>query len=205
MRGFFSGHPNGDRYRLLQAAGGRGIRMTMSVRHGRFSMLQHCREWRSPGCLLSCSLLALVGTPAVAIPANLRNSTTPSQMLVRILASPTDYYGQSVSLQNVNVQCMGSVCTISAGGQSLLLDHASLRKSDRQRLLTCVPLGCAASIRGSLSRPGAFAVAAVPVLSVEALTLAGASAQSLPAVASRAPLQAMPPGPPVCPRTARCR
>jgi hypothetical protein len=145
--------------------------------------------------LLGLPLLAFFCGPVEAIPANIRNSTSPSESLVRILANPSQYNGKSVDIQNVNVQCMGSICSISAGGQSLLLDNTSLSESDRQRLLKCIPLGCAASIRGSVSSLGSFSGMGVPVLSVEALSFSGQSAPSSKIITSSRPIQSMPSSP----------
>lgn len=156
---------------------------------------RHPGDWRSLFPLLGLPLLALFCVPVEAIPANIRNSTTPSASLVRILANPSEYNGKFVDLKNINVQCMGSICSISAGGQSLLLDNTSLSASDRQRLLKCVPLGCAASIRGSVSSLGSFSGMGVPVLSVKTLSFSGQSAPGSTISSSSQPIESIPSGP----------
>ncbi len=136
--------------------------------------------------------LPLFSLPVSAVPAPIRNATTPSEILVNILASPAQYNGKKVVVENVNAICFANICSVTAGGQSLLLDNSSLSDEDKRRLLQCSPMGCAAKVTGTVSTMGADMGMGLPMLSVETLALPSGQTETSKIV----PLEQSPDNPP---------
>lgn len=144
--------------------------------------------------------LLFVGMPffairAHAVPANIRNATTPSPALAGVVANSDQSMGKEVLLTNINAQCLGGVCSVSAGGQSLLLDNSTLSDVDRQRLMKCAPMGCAAEVRGTVAAMGSTGDLRVPLLRVRSLSLSREQARSALNVSSNQSLQLVPSSP----------
>ncbi len=121
--------------------------------------------------LTSLASLPMLSVSVSAVPAPIRNATTSSKVIVDILASPAQYNGKKVVVENVNAICFANICSITAGGQSLLLDNSSLSDQDKRRLLQCSPMGCPSKVMGTIVTMGAEMGMGIPMLSVETLAL----------------------------------
>jgi hypothetical protein len=132
--------------------------------------------------LLPLASVPLFSTPVSAVPAPIRNATTTSQILVNILANPAQYNGKKVVVENVNAICFANICSVTAGGQSLLLDNSSLSEGDKRQLLQCSPMGCPAKVTGTVAAMGGDMGGdmgmGVPMLSVETLALASGQTET---------------------------
>jgi hypothetical protein len=139
--------------------------------------------------------MPFLGMRAHAVPANIRNAITPSAALAGVVASPDQFMGKEVLLTNINAQCLGRVCSVSAGEQSLLLENRSLSDADRHRLMKCTPMGCAAEMSGTVAAIGSTGDLRVPLLRVYSLSLSRVKAPYPLNVSSNQSLQLVPSSP----------
>ena len=115
---------------------------------------------RTPNWLLSffvaigcISLIPNTANAQVTPPSELalRNAAQPSESLAKVLTSWTQMQGQSITVSNVNARCIGQVCFVFAGGQTLFVNIDEISKDTRDRLIQCNMFGCPTTVTGNLS------------------------------------------------------
>lgn len=115
---------------------------------------------RSPHLLLSIlvaigsiSLMPNTANAQLTPPSELalRNAAEQSESLAKVLTSWTQMQGQSITVSNVNARCIGQVCFVFAGGQTLFVSIDEISKDTRDRLIQCNMFGCPTTVTGNLS------------------------------------------------------